>query len=305
MTYYTMITLSKSIEYYQDDKYRDLPYGTIYYVAGTQTPYTDNLFRENIPTFIDHLNQLTDNYLTCNIVYLEPDNDLFKTKHVSAFYAPILPTRNNYAKGYSFFVAAIQNCLPEEIEDALTRYYSTLLKIFDSVMDHGSFSASLIYDNLYPHIDFMIEESKPKPLPQLLSRLEITPLRYDMLLPDYDREFHFTAQVKALYVLFLLHPEGILMKEFNNYKDEYRSLYHRFTNRSDMEKLYQSIEKLFDIFSPNALNVKKSQCNKEIMRVIPDEEWNKYYIIESPKNRPHKILLDRTLVSFPENFTLN
>ena len=204
-----MITLSKSIEYYQDNKYRDLPYGTIYYVAGTQTPYTDNLFRESIPALINHINQLTDNYLTCNIIYLEQDNDLFKTKQVSAFYTPILPTRNNYAKGYSFFVAAIQNCLSEEIEDALTRYYSTLLKIFDSVLDHGSFSASLIYDNLYSQIEYMIVDSKPKPLPQLLSRLEITPNTYDILLLDYDREFHFTAQVKALYVLFLLHPEGI------------------------------------------------------------------------------------------------
>ena len=296
-----MITLSKSIEYYQEDKYSNLPYGTIYYVAGTQTPYIDNLFRENIPVFIERLNQLTDNYLTCNIVYLEPRNDLFKTKYVSAFYAPILPTRINYAKGHAFFVAAIQNCYPEEIEEALMKYYSTLLKIFDNVLDHGSFPADLIYDHLRPEIDFMIEPSKPKPLPQLLSRLEITPNVYDVLLPDYEREFHFTAQVKALYVLFLLHPEGILMKEFDNYKDQYRSLYFRFTNRSDMEKLHQSIEKLFDVFSPNALNVKKSQCNRVIRSVIPDEEWNKYYIIEAPKGREHKILLDRQLVSLPEN----
>ena len=81
-----MQVIKKSIEYFPDDKYGNLPYGTIYYVGGTQTPYTDNLFRENIPVFIERLNQLTDNYLTCNIVYLEPKNDLFKTKHVFAFY---------------------------------------------------------------------------------------------------------------------------------------------------------------------------------------------------------------------------
>ena len=92
-----------------------------------------------------------------------------------------------------------------------------------------------------------------------------------------------------------------IRKVFDNYKDEYRKLYFRFTNRSDMEKLYQSIEKLFDVFSPNALNVKKSQCNKEIRYVIPDDEWNKYYVIEAPKGREHNILLDRQLVSLPEN----
>ena len=291
--------LNKSIEYFQDDKNRDLPYGTIYYVAGTISPYMDNLFRENIPTFIDHLNQLTDNYLTCNIVYLEPNNELFKTKHESALYSPILPTRINYAKGHSFFVSTFRNCYPEDIEDALTKYYSTLLKIFDAILDHGSFPANLVYDIESPHIDFMIGPGKPLPLIQSLSRLQITPNTYDVLLPDYERSFHFTTQVKALYVLFLLHPEGILMKEFDDYKDQYRSLYFRFTTRSDMDKIHQSIDRLFDVFSPNALNVKKSQCNREIQSVIRDEEWNKYYIIESPKNRPHRILLDRELVSLP------
>lgn len=36
--------------------------------------------------------------------------------------------------------------------------------------------------------------------------------------------------------------------------------------------------------------------------VIRDDEWNKYYVIEAPKGREHKILLDRQLVSLPENF---
>lgn len=296
-----MITLSKSIEYFRDDKYRDLPYGTIYYVAGTLSPYMDNLFRKNIPVFIDHLNQLTDNFLTCNIVYLEPNNELFKTKYKAALYSPILPTRINYAKGHSFFVATLEHCYPEEIEDALTQYYSTLLQIFDAILDHGSFPADLVYDIERPIIHFSIEEAEPEPLPQLVSRLEIMPNTYDVLLPDYNRSFHFTAQVKALYVLFLLHPDGILMKEFDNYKDQYRSLYFRFTNRSDMEKLHQSIDKLFDVFSPNVLSVKKSQCNREIRCVIPDDEWNKYYVIEAPKGREHKILLDRSLVAYPEN----
>ncbi len=95
-------------------------------------------------------------------------------------------------------------------------------------------------------------------------------------------------------------PEGILMKEFDDYKEQYRSLYFRFTNRSDMDKLHQSIDKLFNVFSPNALNVKKSQCNKEIRSVIPDDEWNKYYVIEAPKGHEHKILLNRKLVTMPD-----
>ena len=34
--------------------------------------------------------------------------------------------------------------------------------------------------------------------------------------------------------------------------------------------------------------------------VIRDDEWNKYYVIEAPKGREHKILLDRKLVTMPD-----
>ncbi|MBR2266183.1 MAG: hypothetical protein IJ882_05870 [Paludibacteraceae bacterium] len=145
----------------------------------------------------------------------------------------------------------------------------------------------------------MAEECECAPIYNTPSRLEITPFTYHVLLPDYEREIHFTAQVKALYVLFLNHPEGIRMKEIANYKEEYKQLYFQLTNRSDTDKLRGSVERLLDVYNPNSLNVKKSQCNAAIYTAIPEDSLRHYYEIEVNRGQPHKINLDRTLVHMP------
>ena len=103
----------------------------------------------------------------------------------------------------------------------------------------------------------------------------ITTAPYNFLLPDYDNiEFPFGPQIKALYLLFLTHPEGIRMKEIEDYKEEYKQLYFLMTTRSDINKIRASVEKLMDVCSPNIISVKKSQCNSMIREALPYIEVN-------------------------------
>ena len=177
----------------------------------------------------------------------------------------------------------------------------------DSIVDKGDlpFDLEVQPDGVVSvkRISFSIGSREPseQPFPDKLSRIEIAPPLYKVLLPDYDESFYFTAQVKAIYVLFLLHPEGILMKDFENYKEEYRTLYFKFTNRGDVDKIRQSVNRLFDSFSSNAISVKKSQCNSVIQSVIPNPNLRLYYLIVPRKGKPHTILLDRNLVSMPDD----
>jgi hypothetical protein len=55
------------------------------------------------------------------------------------------------------------------------------------------------------------------------------------------------------------------------------------------------------MYSTNALEVKKSQCNREVCYVIKDEKIRKQYVIEPSWGGPHKIRLDRKLVTIPDN----
>ena len=186
--------------------------------------------------------------------------------------------------------------------------------MLDEVLDQGKFQDSHLRQTIVSaddsgirfsisrkHDDGVMFSITPKPFPFTeLSRLLITPLTYTVLLPDYDREIHFTAQVKALYVLFLNHPEGIRMKEIADYKEEYIHIYFCLSNRSDTDKLRGSVNKLLDVCNPNALNVKKSQCNSAIRRAIPNNNLCKHYEIEANYGLPHKINLDRSLVTMPD-----
>lgn len=67
----------KSFVSYPDSKYNDLDYGTIYYVAGTNTPALKAYVQQHTSDIAEQVNSLSDTWLNCQIVYLNADNPLF------------------------------------------------------------------------------------------------------------------------------------------------------------------------------------------------------------------------------------
>lgn len=310
-----MQVIKKIFEYFTADKYRDLDYGTIYYVAGDDPKINDYVLAR-----IDHLSEMINqndrNWVTCKIVYLDVTNPFFNTRKKATLYSPMLPFEGSPEDANIFFAAYLDITAPEVVEEAFSEYFSTLQQMFDEVLNTGHYEEYHLRNTILSASDdgirFSVSRSRgdgirfsvsmPKPLPfKEPSRLEITPYNLPVILPDYDREIHFGAQVKALYILFLRHPEGIRTKEIADYKEEFKSIYFWCSNRSNTEKLQESVDKLLDVCNRNALDVKKSQCNSLIRHVIPNEELNRYYIIEVVRGEQHKINLDRSLVSMPDN----
>lgn len=310
-----------SIELFKEEKYRELDYGIIFYVPGKKTPELNAYVKKHARSIAKLINLDDEFWVQCRIKYLDSDNDLFAQQDHALFYSAMLPTKDNFHEGYSFLVATLDDLRPEVMDRAFEKFFKTLLRMFDEVLDTGNYDESEL---LFPEMVQFDEEElhcecisladgaapisglppreRPRPVRRTaLSRLEITPATYQVLLPDYGKEIHFTAQVKALYVLFLNHPEGIRMKEIGDYKDEYLKLYLCFTNRSEDTWLNASVEKLLDVYNRNALDVKKSQCNETIRRIIPEENIRSYYEIEVNRGRPHRIKLNRSLVSMPES----
>ena len=67
--------------------------------------------------------------------------------------------------------------------------------------------------------------------PEKLSRLVITS-DYRIILPDYnDMEISMTPLVKAVYLLFLRHLEGIIFKHLMDYRDELKDIYKKNKGR--------------------------------------------------------------------------
>lgn len=311
----TMQVIKKIFEYFTAEKYRNLDYGTIYYVAGEGCSEVNDYVLARIDQLSEMINQNERNWVTCKIVYLDVTNPFFNTRKKATLYSPMLPFEGSPEDANIFFVAYLDITAPEVVEEAISEYFSTLQQMFDEILDTGKYKEYHLRNTILSADDNGIRFSisrkqddgimfsitkKPQPFPFTeLSRLEITPYPYHILLPDYDREIRFGAQVKALYILFLKHPEGIRMKEIADYKDEFKKIYFFLTNRSDTDKLRKSVDKLLDVCTPNAMNVKKSQCNSAIRQVIPNEELNCHYVIEVVRGEQHKINLDRSLVKLP------
>ena len=297
----------QSFEVFDEDLYR-IDFGRVYYVASPATPALNAYVRQHASSIEEQINQHGYNWLECRIVYLDAYNELFPAGEQAQLYSAMLPT-TEHPDGYPFFVATLVGCDKELIHEVFERYFRELQDMLDQVLDEGSCSCSREVD-LRPErspIEFMIGPSprfsikgEKRPARTHLSRLEVTLYNAPLLLPDYEAELHLTAQVKALYVLFLLHPEGIRMKDIGDYKEEFKRLYFRFSNRSDMDKLRDSIERLFDLWTPNTMNVKKSQCSSALRLAIPEDDLRAHYEIQVNRGGPHTILLDRSLVALPE-----
>lgn len=327
--------MTKSIVFFSDEALRDIAYGLLFFVPGTKTAALNEYVRHHAEQWTQTLNQDSLNWITCRIICLDSDNPFFPVRENAALYSAMLPTDGNSQQGYCFLSAQLQVDTPQQAEKLFSEYYRTLLQMFDEVLDEGSFRSYHLQDFEIPdsyerpnekrrllrcHSPFGKKEScqelaapqaqvfaeaceidlAPGIKPAEPSRLEITPNAYHVLLPDYEREIHFTAQVKALYILFLNHPEGIRLKEISDYKDEYKHLYFNVTNRSDTDKIRHSVERLLDVCNPNVLYVKKAQCSSALYRAIPENDLRRYYEIEVDRGEAHKIELDRSLVSMPE-----
>lgn len=136
-----------------------------------------------------------------------------------------------------------------------------------------------------------IIKEKPK-----LSRVLITK-DYRIVLPDYhDMEIKMEPLVKAVYMLFLRHPEGIVFKHLPDYRIELTDIYKHIKPTIFTEKTRKSIE---DVTNPcmNSINEKCARIRGAFIMQF-DEELAKFYYIDGRRGEPKSIGIDRSLVEW-------
>lgn len=127
-----------------------------------------------------------------------------------------------------------------------------------------------------------------------LSRLIITK-DYQILLPDYnDIEVKMEPLVKAVYLLFLKHPEGILFKGLTDYREEMLDIYKKLKPMGLNKRTIQSIE---DVTNPllNSINEKCARIRSAFVKEF-DESLAKNYFVTGERGEAKKIALPRDLV---------
>lgn len=124
----------------------------------------------------------------------------------------------------------------------------------------------------------LLEELRIEAARGELSRLVITE-NYRFVLADYHQEVELQPVHKAVYLLFLAHPEGIEFKRLADYRQELLDYYMRTARMMDREKIVESVEKLVNPLD-NAINEKCSRIKKVFLNLM-DEYRASYYIIGS------------------------
>jgi hypothetical protein len=126
------------------------------------------------------------------------------------------------------------------------------------------------------------------------SRLKITG-DHRIYLMDYGmKEVKMSPLPKALYLLFLNHPEGILFKELPVYRAELMNIYKQLSLRENPDEAVESIHRMTDPYD-NSVNEKCSMIRAAFLRVFSDDLAKNYYVT-GIRGEPKRILLNRELV---------
>ena len=96
---------------------------------------------------------------------------------------------------------------------------------------------------------------------------------------EAQKEVELQPVHKAVYLLFLAHPEGIEFKRLADYRDELLLYYMATGKMMDKEKVIESVDHLVNPLD-NAINEKCSRIKKVFLSMM-DEYTASYYFISS------------------------
>lgn len=132
-----------------------------------------------------------------------------------------------------------------------------------------------------------------------ISRLRITEdLR--IILPDYNnKEVKLSAQLKAIYLLFLYHTDGIILQRLEDHHTQLMNYYRQTSKKELTPKMIEGIKKL-EAYG-NAINPILTKI-KQAFEDAFDEHLAKNYIITGSPGEPYKIPLDPNLIEWEDDY---
>lgn len=115
-----------------------------------------------------------------------------------------------------------------------------------------------------------------------------------ILLADYQKEVKMEPIVKAIYLLFLKHPEGIAFKCLPDYRKELADIYQKIKPFGLTDRAIRSIE---DVTNP-LLNSINEKCSRVRAAFLPEVDATllEQYIITGKSGEVKKVTLPRELV---------
>ena len=129
----------------------------------------------------------------------------------------------------------------------------------------------------------------------ILPLLEVT-RKGKILIGEEKTEVRMEPLVKAVYLLFLRHPEGIVFKHLSEHRQELTRIYESLRPWGLSDRAIHSIE---DVTNPllNSINEKCARIRRAFLKVL-DKDVAEFYYITGSRGEIKKITLPRDLVSW-------
>lgn len=115
-----------------------------------------------------------------------------------------------------------------------------------------------------------------------------------IMLSDYNKEVRMEPMTKAVFLLYLKHPEGIAFKELPDYRKELAELYVKIKPLGLNDRVIKSIE---DVTNPllNSINEKCSRIKAAFVAEVDASLADQYYVT-GKSGEQKKITLPRKLI---------
>ena len=111
-----------------------------------------------------------------------------------------------------------------------------------------------------------------------------------------ENEIRMRPMSKAIFLLFLKHPEGIEFLRISDYRPELGRLYRRLSRKGTHEEVERSLDRVLDAYS-REVNVAASRAAEAFTGRV-ETDLLPHYIISGERGGIKRIRLDRRLVKW-------
>ena len=120
---------------------------------------------------------------------------------------------------------------------------------------------------------------------------------YKIVLTKYHIEILMTPLPKAVFLLFLKHPEGIMFSYLPDFREELLAIYKKV--KGPLFNETEARKSIWDVTDPlsNSINEKCSRIREAFVSQF-DEHLAQYYFVVGKRGEPKKIALPRNLVKW-------
>jgi hypothetical protein len=179
--------------------------------------------------------------------------------------------------------------LTEKLDEEAVKIVNDLKEKLAALTDSGQ----LLF--IVPILKDLLDKQTEKIDFKSISKIKIDK-QNKILLPYFKKEVELSHLTKSIYFLFLKHPEGINLKELENFKKELLTIYISVSNQIDHDKMIKSVEDVVNL-ETKAIYTHLSRIKSAFYKIMDASHAN-HYVISGNGEEYRKVLFNTNAIDW-------